>query len=92
MAVGGAVPERDISRDLARRALWLAPPFVLLGALGWGADGVASVGLAVALVAMAAAREKLAARSIQDCGGGATGAGGSKTDATSAPSGSESDG
>ena len=52
VAVGGAVPERDISRDLARRALWLAPPFVLLGALGWGADGVASVGLALALVAL----------------------------------------
>jgi len=52
VAVGGAVPERDIARDLARRALWVAPPFVALGALGWGADGVASVGLALALVAL----------------------------------------
>ena len=48
----GAVPERDISRDLARRALWVAPLFIALGALGWGADGVASVGLALALVAL----------------------------------------
>jgi len=51
-AVGGVVPERDISRDLVRRALWLAPPFIALGALGWGAAGVASVGLALALVAL----------------------------------------
>ena len=51
-AVGGVVPERDIARDLARRALWVALPFIALGALGWGADGVASVGLALALVAL----------------------------------------
>ena len=51
-AVGGVVPERDIARDLARRALWVAPPFIALGALGWGVDGVASVGLALALVAL----------------------------------------
>ena len=52
VAVGGAVPERDIARDLARRALWVAPPFIALGALGWGVDGVPSVGLALALVAL----------------------------------------
>ena len=50
VAVGGAVPERDISRDLARRVLWVAPLFIALGALGWGVDGVASVGLALVLV------------------------------------------
>ena len=52
LAVGGAVPERAIARDLVRRALWVAPPFIALGALRWGADGVASVGLALALVAL----------------------------------------
>ena len=50
--VGGAVPERDIARDLARRALWVTPPLVALGALGWGADGLVSVGLALVLVAL----------------------------------------
>ena len=52
VAVDGAVPERDIARDLVRRTLWVAPPFIALGALGWGTNGVASVGLALALVAL----------------------------------------
>ena len=39
VAVDGAVPERDIARDLVRRTLWVAPPFI-------------AVGLALALVAL----------------------------------------
>ena len=50
--VSGVVPERDIARDLVRRSLWLTPPFVALGSLGWGVDGATSVGLALALVAL----------------------------------------
>lgn len=46
------VPERDIALDLVRRSLWVTPLFLALGALGWGVDGVASVGLALGLVAL----------------------------------------
>ncbi|MBC8195844.1 MAG: ATP synthase subunit I [Actinobacteria bacterium] len=43
-------PERDIARDLARRAVWVAPVFVVVGAIGWGATGAASSAIALALV------------------------------------------
>ena len=43
-------PERDIARDLARRAVWVAPAFVAVGAIGWGATGAASAAIALVLV------------------------------------------
>ena len=43
-------PERDIARDLARRAVWVAPVFVSAGAVGWGATGAASAAVALVLV------------------------------------------
>lgn len=43
-------PERDIARDLARRAVWVTPVFVAVGAIGWGATGAASSAIALALV------------------------------------------
>jgi hypothetical protein len=43
-------PERDIARDLARRAVWVAPAFVLVGAVGWGVTGAASAAIALVLV------------------------------------------
>ncbi|MDP7549653.1 MAG: ATP synthase subunit I [Acidimicrobiales bacterium] len=43
-------PERDIARDLARRAVWVAPVFVSAGTVGWGATGAASAAVALVLV------------------------------------------
>ncbi|MBT3245624.1 MAG: ATP synthase subunit I [Actinobacteria bacterium] len=43
-------PERDIARDLAKRAVWVAPVFVAVGAVGWGATGAASAAVALILV------------------------------------------
>ena len=52
--VAGAdrAPELDVARDLARRALWLAPLAVVVGAVGWGWEGAASSLLALGLVAL----------------------------------------
>ncbi len=44
--------EGAIARDLTRRAIWVAPVFLLLGVLGWGVDGLLSSGLALVLVAV----------------------------------------
>ena len=44
--------EGAIARDLTRRAIWVAPVFLLLGVLGWGVDGLLSSGLALMLVAV----------------------------------------
>ncbi len=44
--------EGAIARDLIRRAIWVAPAFLLVGALGWGINGLLSSALALALVAM----------------------------------------
>ena len=46
----GPAPERDLARDLARRALPLAPVFLVAGAIGWGVDGALSAGYGLALV------------------------------------------
>ena len=43
-------PERIVARDLARRGLWLAPLFVVVSAVFWGADGALSAGFALVLV------------------------------------------
>ena len=45
-------PEADIARHLARRAVLVAPVFLLVGVLGWGLDGLLSSALALVLVAV----------------------------------------
>ncbi len=44
-------PEQEIARDLARRAAWVSPAFLVLGAVLGGVDGAVSAGLALLLVA-----------------------------------------
>ena len=44
--------ESDIARHLARRAVLVAPVFLLVGVLGWGLDGLLSSALALVLVAV----------------------------------------
>ena len=46
----GPAPELDIARDMARRALPVAPVFLLVSGLFWGFDGVASSLVAIVLV------------------------------------------
>jgi hypothetical protein len=46
----GPAPEQQLARDLARRAVPVAPVLVLVGALGWGAGGALSAGYGVLLV------------------------------------------
>ena len=43
--------EGAIARDLTRLAIWVAPVFLLLGAVGWGINGLLSSALALVLVA-----------------------------------------
>jgi len=45
-----SAPEREIAFDLVTRAAYIAPVLLLIAGLGWGLDGVASAGLAIALV------------------------------------------
>jgi hypothetical protein len=45
-------PESAIARDLVRRALYVAPAFLLMGLLGWGTSGLFSAALGLALVAI----------------------------------------
>ncbi|MBC8365124.1 MAG: ATP synthase subunit I [Actinobacteria bacterium] len=44
-------PEREIARDLARRAAWVSPAFLILGAVLDGVNGAVSAGVALVLVA-----------------------------------------
>jgi hypothetical protein len=46
----GPAPEQELARDLARRALPVAPLLIAAGALGWGLDGALSAAFGVALV------------------------------------------
>ncbi len=46
----GPAPERDVARDLVKRGLLALPVAVLVGYLGWGTAGAASVAYAAALV------------------------------------------
>jgi hypothetical protein len=48
--LGGAEPERQIARDIARRALWLAPLLVLACGAVWGLPGVAGALYGMAIV------------------------------------------
>ncbi len=46
----GPAPEKDLARDIAKRALPVAPLFLVAGAIGWGLDGALSAGYALLLV------------------------------------------
>ena len=46
----GPAPERDVARDLVKHGLIALPVALLVGYLGWGVDGVASVAFGYALV------------------------------------------
>ena len=48
--LAGPAPERELARDLARRALPLAPVALAAGAIGWGLDGALSAAYGLALV------------------------------------------
>ena len=44
--------EGAIARALTRRAIWVAPVFLLVGVVGWGSNGLLSAALALVLVAV----------------------------------------
>jgi len=44
-------PEADVARDLLRRMAWVAPLFVVAGAIGWGLDGALSALTGLVIVA-----------------------------------------
>jgi len=46
----GPAPEAQVARDLVKRGLLVLPVALLLGAIGWGTAGVASVAYAVGLI------------------------------------------
>jgi hypothetical protein len=46
----GPSPERDVARDLVKRGLIALPVALLIGLIGWGTAGAASVAYATALV------------------------------------------
>ena len=46
----GPAPEAQVARDLVRHGLMALPVALLLGFIGWGADGVASVAFAYGLI------------------------------------------
>ncbi|MDG2428989.1 MAG: ATP synthase subunit I [Acidimicrobiales bacterium] len=48
----GLTTETAIARDLTKRAVWVAPAFLLVGIIGWGLDGLLSAALALVLVAL----------------------------------------
>ena len=52
VAVEPVAPESDIARHLARRAVLVAPVFLVGGLIGWGLTGLFSAALGLALVAM----------------------------------------
>ena len=46
----GPAPEREVARDMVRKALPAAPVFLIAAAIGWGLDGALSSAYALALV------------------------------------------
>jgi hypothetical protein len=46
----GPAVERQVAADIVRRALPVAPAFLIAGAIGWGVDGALSAGYAIVLV------------------------------------------
>ena len=52
VAVEPVAPESDIARHLARRAVLVAPVFLVGGLIGWGPTGLFSAALGLVLVAV----------------------------------------
>ena len=52
VAVEPVAPESDIARHLARRAVLVAPLFLVGGLIGWGPTGLFSAALGLVLVAV----------------------------------------
>jgi hypothetical protein len=52
VAVEPVAPESDIARHLARRAVLVAPVFLVGGLVGWGLTGLFSAALGLVLVAV----------------------------------------
>ena len=52
VAVEPVAPESDIARHLARRAVLVAPVFLVGGLIGWGPTGLCSAALGLVLVAV----------------------------------------
>ena len=52
VAVEPVAPESDIARHLARRAVLVAPVFLVGGLIGWGPTGLFSAALGLILVAV----------------------------------------
>jgi hypothetical protein len=50
--IDGPAPERQIARDLTKRAIWITPLMVLVFGAIWGWQGAASALFAIALIAM----------------------------------------
>jgi len=48
--VAGPAPELQVARDLARRAIPIAPVLLVAAAIGWGWGGVASSAIGIGLV------------------------------------------
>jgi len=48
--VAGPAPELQVARDLARRAIPVAPILLVAAAIGWGWNGVASSAIGIGLV------------------------------------------
>jgi len=48
--LAGGAPEVEIARDLARRALPLGAALIVIGAIGWRADGALTSAFAVAVI------------------------------------------
>lgn len=46
----GPAPERDVARDLVKHGAYALPVALLVGFVGWGTSGVASVGFAAGLI------------------------------------------
>jgi len=52
--VAGPAPELQVARDLARRAIPIAPILLVAAAIGWGWGGVASSAIGIGLVPLSA--------------------------------------
>jgi uncharacterized membrane protein len=61
-----ANPQAEIVLDMAKRGLMVSPALVLVGAVGWGANGALSVLLALALVLINFAASAAVVRKIND--------------------------
>ena len=46
----GPAPERQVARDILKNGLFALPVALLIGFIGWGTSGLASVGFAAGLI------------------------------------------